>query len=113
MRTLLLALLLVAPSFADNTPPSKKGKTGDACKTNADCDQSSNPQICKAGKCQVNLPPPPTYADATPPKDGGKGGGKAKAGGACKADADCDQSGRPQSCRDGKCQAAPPPHPVT
>jgi len=30
-----------------------KGKTGDACKTSADCDQSSNRQSCRDSKCQV------------------------------------------------------------
>ena len=39
-------------------------------------------------------------------------GGKAKTGGTCKADADCDQSGRPQRCVDSKCELRPV-HPVT
>lgn len=37
-----------------------KGKTGDTCKTDSDCDQSSQPHTCTAGKCQVHRPPPPT-----------------------------------------------------
>jgi len=45
-------------------------------------------------------------------KDPGKDNGKGKAGAACKADSDCDQSGRPQRCRDSKCEARPV-HPVT
>jgi hypothetical protein len=44
-----------------------------------------------------------------PPKDSG---GKGKAGDACKTNADCDQSGRPQRCRESKCELAPV-HPVT
>jgi hypothetical protein len=39
-------------------------------------------------------------------------GGKIKTGGACKADADCDQSNRAQRCRDSKCELVPV-HPVT
>jgi hypothetical protein len=43
------------------TPGEKtKGKTGDACKTNSDCDQSAQPQTCSGGKCQVHRVPPPT-----------------------------------------------------
>ncbi len=44
-----------------------------------------------------------------PAKDGG---GKGKPGDVCKANTDCDQSGRPQRCRDSKCELAPV-HPVT
>ncbi len=41
-------------------------------------------------------------------------GGKAKAGASCKVNADCDQSERPQHCRENKCELTPPPvHPVT
>ncbi len=39
-------------------------------------------------------------------------GGKVKTGGACKADADCDQTNRGQRCRDSKCELVPV-HPVT
>ena len=55
-------------------------------------------------------------ADASPPEKS-KGGkaekvGKVKAGGACKADADCDQSSRPLRCRESRCEPYPS-HPVT
>ena len=30
-----------------------KAKAGDACKVNTDCDQSSRPQRCSDGKCQL------------------------------------------------------------
>ncbi len=38
--------------------------------------------------------------------------GKGKTGDACKINSDCDQSGRPQRCRESKCELAPV-HPVT
>jgi hypothetical protein len=59
MRALVLMLLLGGTTLAD-TSVKKKGQTGDACKTNADCDQSKQPQVCNQNKCQVNIPPPPT-----------------------------------------------------
>ena len=60
MRALVLMLLLGGgTSLADNSV-KKKGKTGDACKTSADCDQSKQPQSCEQSKCRVNIPPPPT-----------------------------------------------------
>lgn len=46
-----------------------------------------------------------------PPKESaGKAPGKT--GDVCKVNADCDQSGRPQRCRESKCELAPV-HPVT
>jgi hypothetical protein len=67
---LVLGLALGAGhASADTSPGAKKdggkkeaakGKPGDACKTNADCDQSSQPQSCRQSKCQVEYPPPPT-----------------------------------------------------
>jgi hypothetical protein len=42
-----------------------------------------------------------------------KEAGKVKTGGACKADADCDQSKRAQECRDSKCELVPIHPPVT
>jgi hypothetical protein len=38
--------------------------------------------------------------------------GKGKTGDSCKSNSDCDQSGRPQRCRESKCEWAPV-HPVT
>jgi hypothetical protein len=55
-------LFLAGSAFADTStnPPKGKGKPGDACKTNADCDQSQGPQSCRAAKCQIDRIPPPT-----------------------------------------------------
>lgn len=49
-------------------------------------------------------------AEKAPPATTSK---KAKAGEACKSSADCDQSGLPQSCSSGRCQANPAPLPPT
>jgi len=61
---LLVGLSLAAGVAAADTSADKKpgkGKTGDACKSNADCDQSGRPQSCKQSKCQLDpMPPPPT-----------------------------------------------------
>jgi hypothetical protein len=65
---LLLGLSLAAgyaaadTSAGDKKPVKQagKGKAGDPCKSNADCDQSSQPLSCRAAKCQVDMPPPPT-----------------------------------------------------
>jgi hypothetical protein len=59
MRALLLMLLLGGSALGDASV-KKKGQPGDACKTNADCDQSKQPQSCEQNKCRVNIPPPPT-----------------------------------------------------
>lgn len=62
MRTLTLALVLslttgyaVADTSAGDKKPVKaaKGKTGDACKSNSDCDQSGRPQRCSDSKCEL------------------------------------------------------------
>jgi hypothetical protein len=54
------------------------------------------------------------WADTSAGKGGKTAGGKAKAGASCKVNADCDQSERPQHCRENKCELTPPPvHPVT
>ncbi len=44
-----------APDTGKKQPDAAKvkGKTGDACKTSQDCDQSSNRQSCRDSKCQV------------------------------------------------------------
>lgn len=69
MRKAILLGLFLGLSFgagltqADTSTgkqPPGKGKPGNACKVNSDCDQSSQPQICASGKCQVFQPPPPT-----------------------------------------------------
>lgn len=63
LSALLLGLsVLAAPAFADQADPdpkkpkaeksSGKGKPGDACKTNDDCDQGSRPQSCRQNKCE-------------------------------------------------------------
>lgn len=64
---LLLGLSLAAgyataDTSAGDKKPAKaaKGKTGDACKSDADCDQSSQRQSCRNAKCQIDMPPPPT-----------------------------------------------------
>ena len=60
MRALVLLLFLGGPALGDASV-KKKGQRGDACKTNADCDQSKEPQVCNnQKKCQANIPPPPT-----------------------------------------------------
>ncbi len=41
------------------------------------------------------------------------GAGKGKPGDSCKVNADCDQSGRSQSCISSKCQLDPIPPPPT
>jgi uncharacterized membrane protein len=57
----LSATVAYADTSAGNTkkePP--KGKPGASCKKDADCDQSSGPQICSQSKCQEERIPPPT-----------------------------------------------------
>jgi hypothetical protein len=68
LAVLLLGVSLTA--FGDTStkgdPKPGKGKPGDACKVNADCDQSGRVQSCVASKCQYQptpphpVPPPPT-----------------------------------------------------
>jgi hypothetical protein len=58
MRMILLVLGLFATGYADTSV--KKGKPGSPCKTNADCDQTEQRQICSEKKCKVEMPPPPT-----------------------------------------------------
>lgn len=36
-------------------PTGGKAKVGEACKTNADCDQSSGEMICGRGKCEYDV----------------------------------------------------------
>ena len=91
---------------------------------------ASNAQMCEDGRMQKTRKRSIVWAaalclglsfsgyaaadtSADKPKPPAKeGGGKVKTGEACKVDADCDQSGRPQRCRDAKC-APMPTHPVT
>ena len=61
---LLLGLSLAAgyafaDTSADKSKPGTKAKAGEACKVNADCDQSAQPLVCQAAKCQIDRPPPP------------------------------------------------------
>lgn len=45
------------------TPAAGKAKAGEACKSNADCDQSSAPLSCQKAKCELDqskMPPPAT-----------------------------------------------------
>ncbi len=49
-----------APNTGKKEDPKAKAKTGAACKTNADCDQATNPQTCRDSKCQVEHYPPPS-----------------------------------------------------
>jgi len=60
MRIFCIAALTFGLSFAAQADQSAKpdatktkAKTGDACKTSADCDQSGNRQACRANKCQL------------------------------------------------------------
>ena len=60
--TLMASVAFAAPS-AEQAPATsaKKAKAGEACKSNADCDQSGRTQACMGGKCaQSPTPPPPT-----------------------------------------------------
>ena len=66
IRALLLGVTLLAgPALADDAPPKKaskkeaaaekgsgKGKAGDACKTNEDCEQNARPQQCRDNRCE-------------------------------------------------------------
>ena len=57
----LAAGVAVADTSAGNKKEPAKGKTGDACKSNSDCDQSARPQSCRNLKCQLDpMPAPPT-----------------------------------------------------
>jgi hypothetical protein len=56
---LLLALGVTAAAWADTSTKgggtgkeAAKGKSGDACKINTDCDQSSRPMRCRESKCE-------------------------------------------------------------
>ncbi len=55
---LFLALGISAAVWADTSTKggtgkeAAKGKTGDACKVNTDCDQSSRPMRCRESKCE-------------------------------------------------------------
>jgi hypothetical protein len=60
-----LSLAAVPSAFADEAPPpkakkekagDKKAKAGEACKTNADCDQNDAPQQCRSNKCESRGP---------------------------------------------------------
>jgi hypothetical protein len=65
--TLFLGLSLAAgyatadlSADKDNKKGTAKAKTGEACKRDSDCDQSSLPQSCIDSKCRINPPPVPT-----------------------------------------------------
>jgi hypothetical protein len=55
-----LAGTVSADTSAGDGKKGAKGKPGAACKTDADCDQKDQPQVCRQSKCQVDMPPPPT-----------------------------------------------------
>lgn len=38
----------------------KKAKPGEACKTDAECDQTEGPASCVSNKCRIEMPPPVT-----------------------------------------------------
>lgn len=38
----------------------KKAKPGEACKSDADCDQADGPASCRSNKCRVEIEPPVT-----------------------------------------------------
>jgi len=62
MRKTILALLLCGGVAAADTSADKKpGKTkpGGACQASSDCDQSSQAQICRNSKCEIDRPRPP------------------------------------------------------
>lgn len=61
-----LALGAGTVSAGEKAPPAKedkqkkKAKAGEACKSDADCDQTDAPTICSSNKCRVDIAPPVT-----------------------------------------------------
>jgi hypothetical protein len=44
-----------AKADAQHPPKATGAKAGEACKTNADCDQSGSAMICGRGKCEYDV----------------------------------------------------------
>ena len=61
MRFPILLSVFTGLAWAE-PPPSAKGKAGDACKVDDDCDQSGGKQTCANNKCKpAEKPTPPKY----------------------------------------------------
>lgn len=61
-------LLALSLSCATASAAAPKGKAGDACKADTDCDQSAGKQTCTNGKCKgAEKPVPPPTTNTPPP----------------------------------------------